>query len=244
MILFGSILFFHGCAAPGIPKKMEIAAVPGKDQKIGFEKIITSKKKNFVSLAPYAELDVQNKIMFMLSIQNHGEEPIEISRDNISVTFEDNTRGGGANKINVQSLDDVMNDFKDESRLKELSFLLDIIDGYKCAPGMGMPAPSEEVSDKHFDFDFARQYDENDLYAGRSTLQTMHEQNQRILEAMPYFIMSHQIIMPGDSYGGVMVCDTWQVNPATEGTFEITVSVDGEEHAFAFNVFAQSMRMQ
>lgn len=229
-ISMGLILFFHGCTTttPEV-QNMEIVAAPAKDQKIGFEETITSKKKNFVSLSPYTKLDFPNKTMFMLSIQNHGEEPIDISCDNISVTFGNNTENGSANTINVQTLNEVMNDFKNASRANELRFLETVVGPYECVVGVML---SEE---EKWGYDLMPDYDEFDLRQGRIQLETMHEQNQQILEAMPDFIMSRQIIMPGDSYTGVVVCNTGQIDLTMEGTFEISVSIDGDEHIFAFN---------
>lgn len=227
-----SIIFLHGCTSSRI-MKMEITAVPSLDQKIGYDETVTSQKKHFVALSPYSKFFIGNRTMFMMSIQNHGEAPLDISYDNISVTFEDNTENGGTNKINVQSLHDVMNDFEMESRINELSFLLITL---KSLGGGGMRVAAGASSDPITDTDtyFAMQDNANNLHEGVIKLKRMHEQNQQILDMMPDIIMSRQIIMPGDSYTGVVVFDTRQMNPTIKGNFKITISVDNEDHQFTF----------
>lgn len=238
LISICSISFFYGCATtPEIKKVVTVAtpflvATPAKNQKIGFEDTITSKKKNFVSLAPYTKLDFSNKTMFMLSIQNLGEEPIDISCDNISVIFENDNKDGSAYPISVQSLGDVMNDFKNASRANELRILKGVVGPYVCTNFAGRSVLTEE---EKWGFDITPNYDEVDLHQGRMVLERMHEQNQQILEAMPDFILSRQIIMPSESYSGVVVCDTRQADSAMEGIFKISVSVEDDEHTFAFN---------
>lgn len=237
LLLMVPVLSLHGCVSSQIKEKeilvkietSEITAVPSPDQKIGFDKTITSKKKNLVSLSPYEKLKLNafDKIMFMLSIRNCGEGAIDINYDNISVAFEDGAGNGGTYEINVQHLDDVMNDFEEKTRWNEIAFIGGAVGKYPSRSHMMLTA------EEKWGYDITPKYDEMDLHGDRMVLEMMHEQNQKILEAMPDFIMSRQVIMPGDSYSGVVVCDN--VDLVMEGTFIITVSFDGERHTFAFD---------
>ena len=232
-----SILFLQGCAPSRITriKKMEIAAVPSIEQKIGYEETVTSQKKHFVSLAPYSELNVGNRTIFMMSVQNGGEEPINMSYDNISVIFED--RKGAPININIQSTDNFINNFKMESRLIELNFLRSVLGSFKSYLGALLEESSRLYSvtnygmEEDIDRSFVSPFDAEEKM---KEFEMMRSQNQQIIEALPDFAITPQKIMPGDSYAGVVVCDTRQMNPTIEGNFEITVSVDGEEHKFTF----------
>jgi len=227
------ILILQSCATQKI---MKITIVPNRDQKVGFEETITSKKKHFVSMAPYSKIFIGDRTMFMVSIQNHGELPVDVSNNDISVTFEYNTKNGDVNPVKVQILNDVANAFKMESRLNELSLinpvlinadknLKSIIENLRRSGNGNIDANEINLEiDK-----IAVSIEEK-----RMELETMHEQDQQILEAMPDFIISQQIIMPNDSYTGVMVCDTGNLDARVEGKFKILVSIDGEEHGFTF----------
>lgn len=48
-------------------------------------------------------------------------------------------------------------------------------------------------------------------------------------------VIKPQILLPGESSGGLVVCDTRDMNDKVEGNFQIAVSVSGEEHEFTFN---------
>jgi hypothetical protein len=65
-------------------------------------------------------------------------------------------------------------------------------------------------------------------------IESMRRQNEIFQEMLPRFILKKQVIMPGNSYTGIVICDTHDINTATEGNFHVSVSIDGEEHKFAF----------
>lgn len=48
-------------------------------------------------------------------------------------------------------------------------------------------------------------------------------------------VIKPQVLQPGESGGGLVVCDTRDMNDKVEGNFNIAVSVNGEEHEFTFN---------
>ena len=121
LILMGSILFLQSCAPTQVTK---MSAVASSDQKVGHEGTITSQKKHFVSLSPYSELDVaKDKTMFMLVVENCGEDPIKIGYSNISAIFEGNNENRAFKRINVQHYDDFMNDLKEEYSNKEKRYI-------------------------------------------------------------------------------------------------------------------------
>ena len=235
-ILAASMIFFQGCAPSKVFKvtTVEMTAVPYPDQKIGFDETVTSLKKHFVSMSPYSMMSIWDRTMFMMSVQNLGKEPVDISRDNITVKFKDSSGLGITNTLRVSPLHEVMSDFETDSKKKELEVIGAAFSGPLAAP-RGNPAGANNFTDDSFNSPFTVQDAAFDLLGGMGILQTMHEQNQQILDAMPDFIMSPQIIVPGDTYTGVLVCNMKQTTPAIDGTFEISVSVDGDKHTFAFN---------
>lgn len=227
-----SILFLQ-CCATSRTMKTEITAVPAKDQKIGFEETVTSQKKHFISLAPYSELNVGNRTMFMLSVQNCGEEPIDINYDNISVIFQDSK--GDPMKISVQSPDEFINDFQRESRLTELSFLRSVLLAIKGYLGGLSEQQSRQRSFSDYYLNNTAAVAPFDAGEKMKEFETMRSQNQQIIEALPDFAMIPHTIIPGDNCTGVIFCDTRQLNPTIKGNFKITISVDNEEHQFAFS---------
>jgi len=200
-----------------------MAAVASRDQKIGYQETITSQKKHFVSLAPYSELNLaKDKTIFMLVVQNGGEEPIKISYDNISVMFEENTKKGAPDKINVQKFDDFMNDLKEEYSNYEKKYMKAALEDIKTDSEYGSSAvsDSDSLKDKVDDL--------------KKHIVSMRAQNQLLQEGLPEFDMKSQAIMPGDSHSGIVVCDTRAMNDKTEGNFQVVVSVAGEKHKFTF----------
>lgn len=230
-LLIGSILFLHSCTTSRI-MKVEITAVPAKDQKIGYEETVTSQKKHFVSLAPYSELNVGNRMMFMLSVQNGGEEPIDISYDNISMIFQDSK--GDPMKISVQSPDEFINDFQRESRLTELIFLRSVLLAIKGYLGGLSEQQSRQRAFSDYYLNDTVAVAPFDAGEKMKEFQIMRSQNQQIIEALPDFAMTPQAIIPGGNCTGVIFCDTRQMNPTIKGNLRITVSVDNEEHQFTF----------
>lgn len=225
LTLMVAFLFLHSCATSPTTK---LEAVASMDQKTAYDGTIISQKKHLVSLSPYPELDnaiteiglAKDKIKFMLTVQNCGEEQIDIGYDNISVIFEGTGMDQTSNKIDIQSVDEFMRDFDKEYYDDEKEFIYSTL--YEvwtlCKYG-GMD--SETATYKMLDF----KYD----------IEDMRRQYEVLHEILPGVILRQQTIMPGDNYTGIVICDTRDLDPEKEGKFRIAVSVDGEEHGFTFN---------
>lgn len=223
-ILMGSFLFLQSCATS---PTIKMAAVASLGQKTAYDGTVTSQKKHFVSLSPYNKLYegiiktgvIKNKTMFMLTVQNCGENPVKITTDNVSVIFKGPGEDWAPNKINIQSYDDFMNSFEKEYNDNEKKFIYSIL--YRvwslCQIG-GMD--SERATDKMRDL----KYD----------IKSMRRQNEVLREMMPRFILKNQVITPGNSYTGIVVCDTHEIDPEIEGNFQVSVSIDEERHEFTF----------
>jgi len=225
LILIGSVLFLQSCAT-STTTKME--AVASLDQKTAYDGTIISRKKHFVSLSPYPELDnaiteiglAKDKIKFILTVENCGEEPIDIGYDNISMIFEGTGADQASSIINIQSADDFMRDFEKEYYDGEKEFIYSTLYEVSslCKYG-GMD--SETATYKMLDF----KYD----------IEDMRRQYEVLREILPGVILRQKSIIPGDSYTGIVICDTRDLDYETEGRFRVTVSVDSEEHRFTFN---------
>lgn len=221
LIIMGSILFFQSCAPSQITK---MAAVPSRYQKVGYQDIITSQKKHFVSMGPYTDMKVaKDKTIFMLNIQNCGEDPISITYNNISVIFQDNSENRTLDKITVQTFDVFMEDLAEEYSTNEKEYIASTLEFLK----INSESPSSEFSE----FD-SIEYDIMDLREG---IEQMRTNNSLLREALDDFVVKPQTIMPGDSCSGIFICDTSEMDPETEGSFRVIVSVEREEHQFTFN---------
>ena len=213
LILMCSILFLQNCAPT-----LKIKAVPSQEQKIGYQETITYQKKHFVSLAPYPELEVaKDKTMFMLGIKNCGKEPINISNDNISVIFEDKSKKGASKEIIVQSFDDFMNDLKKEFFNYEKKYINSVLEN------ITVEASSSNSNSVEVKLD--------DLKNG---IKEIREHNQMIQEWLQKFVMKPQSILPGNTFNGIVVCDTRDMNSKAEGIFQVAVSIDDEVYKFTF----------
>lgn len=221
----GSILLLQSCATQTTTK---MTAVASMDQKTGYDGTVISQKKHFVSLSPYPELDnaiteiglAKGKIKFILTVQNCGEEPIDIGHENISMFFEDAVTDRASSIINIQSADDFMSDFEKEYYDGEKKFIYSTL--YElwtlCKYG-GMDSETSTYEMQDFKYD----------------IEDMRRQYEIFRETLPGVILRQQTIAPGNSYTGIMICDTRDLEPETGGKFRVTVSVDGEEHRFTFN---------
>lgn len=58
------------------------------------------------------------------------------------------------------------------------------------------------------------------------------QSSRQLIETL---VMKTQTIVPGQSYGGLVVTDTRAMNYKAEGNFLIVVSIDGEVHRFTIN---------
>jgi len=208
-----------------------MAAVASRDQKTAYDGTIASQKKHLVSLSPYEELGSANanfdlskyKTIFMLSVQNCGKEPISIALDNITVIFEGNSKDWASNKINVQSFDDFIKDFETLYNDNEKYFIYNTLydDWMLAKTGYFSGEPGKQIFT-------------NRMYQFRKNLKEMRIIKKVVQETLPGIIIKQQTIMSGDTYSGVVICDTRDIAPEIEGNFKVTISVDGEEHKFSF----------
>jgi hypothetical protein len=217
LMLIGSILFLQGCAT-----KVKMTAVASRDQKTAFDGTITSQKKHFVSLSPYNEIDLaKDKAIFMVSIQNGGETPINITNDTISVIFEEIAKKENSDTINIQALDDFIDDLEEEYDNKEKYFIDTNLWGIKNDIEYKTPSPTtEELADLFEDL--------------RTDIERMRLNNEMLREALPDFYIKPQIIMSGDNFSGIVVCDTSDIDSETVYNLRVFVSIDGEVHNFTF----------
>jgi hypothetical protein len=221
LILIGSIMFLQCCAPTQVTKMTSVAS---SDQKIAYDGTIISQKKHYISLSPYDELEVaKDKTIFMLFIENCGEDPIKISYNNISIIYEENGVDMPLNRIKVQALDDFLDDLKMEYKYNELKYLKSALQMLKVDSEYGSPASSDSANmgDKMEDI--------------KRRLESMRLKSQLLQEGLVEYDWKQQTIMPGESHTGIVACDTRDMNSAIEGNFQVTVSVDGEEHRFIFN---------
>jgi hypothetical protein len=65
-----------------------------------------------------------------------------------------------------------------------------------------------------------------------NNLNNIAAQSKSRREFLEAFVMKSQTIMPGQSYGGLVYCDTRAMNHKVEGNFKVVISVDGEDHIF------------
>jgi hypothetical protein len=76
---------------------------------------------------------------------------------------------------------------------------------------------------------------EDDYKDLKIDIENMRAQNNLVRETLPLSALKTQTIMPGEDYGGLVVCDTRDMNDKTEGNLQIVLYVAGEKHEFTFN---------
>ena len=235
-LLMGSILFIQGCAKT---QSVKMSAVASREQRTAYDGTIISRKKHIVSLSPYAELGgavfnlSKYKTIFMLSVENCDKEPISIGFDNITVILEGNSKDLVLKKISVQSYDDFIKDFETLYNDYEKTFIYNTIyDYYRLWEDSQL---MYEASDGEAQFITAEELTDR-MYVFERKIINMRAQNKAFQDMLPGYILKQKtIIKPGTSYSGIVICDTHDLDPKIEGSFQITVSVDGEEHRFTFN---------
>jgi len=221
-ILIGSILFLQGCATS---KTIKIAPLSTPDQKTGYDDTITSHKKHFVSLSSYngfmniySKTDfLKDKTMFLLTVQNGGEKPIQVGYENISVLFDGNDKEGALKKIVVQKSNDLLDNWDNEYNDNEKKFVYSVVHyTYLCAEIQACD-PMELLENLKYN------------------LEAMRRQNQTLRAILPSILITPQSLMPGNTLSGIFICDTSGMDTNMEGKFRIIVSIDGEEHKFSFS---------
>ncbi len=243
VLLLGAVLVLQGCAPSRLTK---MSAVASSDQKVGYEDTITSRKKHFVSLGPYTELNVaKDRTMLMLGIQNFGDKPFDIGYGNISVRFQDSAMELPISSINVQPYDEFALDVREEQSAKEKKYIRDELEDVLItlyaysALSSTEDSTSEDSSSSDSSFDTSDTTEETvDMVLDEleMDIEIMRTNNQLLREALPQIVMEPRVtLIPGGNYSGVVVCDTRDLDEKMEGRFQVAVLVDGEHHIFTFN---------
>lgn len=201
------VFSIQGC---GGFKTVEMSAVLSQDQQKGYMETITSQKKHFVSLAPSAEnFPASSDTAFILFIKNCGEDPIDISTQNISAEFFGNTNKGASRSIAVLSYDELMNRLRrKQSRIRNLVISTE----WATAP----MTPYHTIT----------------TYRTEARSYTTTARQMQLVEEL---VLQSKTLFPGEGGGGLVVCDTNAMNSEVEGKFHVLVSVNGEQHEFTFS---------
>ncbi len=217
-LIFMSILFIYNCA-----HETTINPVISSYQKTDNQGVVISEKKHVVSLAHYQKLKyAKGKTMFAIIVENYGEKPVFISNDNISVIFEGNRQESASKKIELMSYIEVMKDIFNQMSMKSRTIHPSSMDRITSSSN------SDYVS----------------VTDGPGNSTPTHNLQMRILmmkmdrNALKYslqrIVLKPQNILPNDSITGIFVCNTKELKDDLEGNFNITVTIDGEEHKFTF----------
>jgi len=236
IILMGLILCIQGCA-----KTVKIAPIASSDQKVGYNDIVTSQKKNFVALYPFSDLKKfdlgKKKTLFMLTIQNGGDVPVNIGYNNILVAFEENGKSGTYDTLSIQSLDDFMKDLQEEFDDNEYEYIEDALNDIITEAMVQSMMSSSSSSESSSSSSSSSSESEGGGGFGelKEGIENKRDVNALIRETMPETVLKPQTLQPGQECTGLVVCDTKDMTTKTEGTFIVIVSVAGEQHRFTFN---------
>ena len=217
LLLIGSVILLQCCAGY---QAMKLSAVPSTEQQVGYRETITSQKKHFVSLAPYGKRNLPySKTSFVLFVKNCGEDPINISTDNVSVIFKGSTNKWASQRIAVLSLDDLLNEAIRERNQREMRLRLSSAQTYYY-----------NVYDNYGNI-VRTVMRRGELPPAVYILGKPHKQMALIEE----LVIKTQTLLPGESDGGLVVFDTESMNSNVKGDFQVSVLIDGEEHKFTFD---------
>lgn len=227
-VLMMSILFLQNCAPT-----VKIASVVSSGQKRGHDDSITSEKKHVVSLYHYTKIRMaEDQTIFMVTIQNGGEAPINVSNDNITVIFEGESKDWASKRIKIQSIHDFIKDLERNYMDDELRRIDKII--RKTYDTLEQMAEWEGWSeDEAVAKGIVKKY-ELEFYRSLDKIQRMRKEIAQVKDSVYEIMMKPQVIMPDGSYSGILVCDTQDMDSKITGTFRIVVSIDGENHIFNF----------
>ena len=231
-----TVFSIQGC---GGFKTVEMSAVLSSDQQEGYMETITSQKKHFVSLAPYGEnIPAGSDTAFILFVKNCGEDPIDISAHNISAEFFGNTGKWVSRGIAVLSHDELTNRLRSKQLDAEMAtnaayknYTFHYIDALGNDTGFRLFPYSEPTIFSPYS-DSTTPYDAFTTYGER--VQSYRTTAQKIL-MVEELVLKPMTLLPGESGGGLVVCDTSGMNSKIEGNFHIVVSVGDEQHEFIFN---------
>lgn len=256
-LIFLSIIILNNCSH----HEVKIDAVAAPDQMTDYEGVVTSEKKHSVSLAYTDNFKkmLNNKTMFMIIVENYGDKPIAVSKNNISVMFEGDSVDWSSKKIELETIPDVMKNVQRQIRARNTQ-----IQRGRGSQGFGdvltgNPGSSVNRVTRENNIDIANAVAKESRAAGvpmndirssfRDTLRGNQELAREIKKmrqdrmdimkaqsfyAIPRIMLRPQVIMPNQSVSGIFVCDTSEMKNDVEGDFKITVTIDDEEHKFTF----------
>ena len=208
-MLLLAILFFCSCS-----QKLHIEAVPSLNQVIDHKGFVTSELKHAVSISYYDKISKnQGKTLFMIIVENYGDKEIDISNDNISVIFKGNSPGWAWRNINLLSSSELLFDIsaRDSHQKDSTNFQSDDITAGVTGGNTSHAGESRELKGA--------------IKRSRSAM---------LKYSLPRIVLKPQKIKPNGSMTGIFVCDTHEMGDKLEGSFKITVSIDGEKHEFTF----------
>ena len=220
-----SVLFLQNCAP------IKIASVASSGQKRGHDDSITSEKKHVVSLYHYTKIRMaKDQTIFMVTIQNGGEAPINFRNDNISVIFEGESEDWASKRIKIQSIDDFIKDLERNYMDDELRKIEKLI--RKTEDTLRQLVECEEYEEQKKK-EIVSKY-EFEFYTSLKKIQNMRKEIAEVKDSVSEIMVKPQAIMPDSSYSGILVCDTQDMDSKITGTFRIVVSIDGEDHILNF----------
>lgn len=197
--------------------KDKLVAVLSSDQKIDPYGVVVSEKKHTVSISYYPQISfLKSNILFNLIIENKGDKPVKISNDNISVKFLMNGNKWDSKETHIQSLPEFTQDLKYDLQSEEKEKINDALRELDMLQVMESPSAEARFNDKVTDIRLKRQ------------------EYEKLEDLVPDLLLTKQTIMPGIILNAVVSCDTHGIEPDMKGDFEVTVSIDGEQHKFVF----------
>ena len=258
ILIFLSVIILNNCTH----HEVKIDPVASPDQMTDYEGVVTSEKKHSVSLAYTDNFKkmLNNKTMFMIIVENYGDKPIPVSKNNISVMFEGDSVDWSSKKIELETIPDVMKNVQRQIRVQNTQI--------RRGPGSqgfgdvltGNPGSSVDRVTRENNIDIANAVAKESRAAGvpmneirssfRNTLRGNQELAREIKKmrqdrmgimkaqsfyAIPRIMLRPQVIMPNESVSGIFVCDTSKMNNTVKGNFIISVRIGDEEHKFNFS---------
>ena len=243
IILLGLMFFLQGCS-----HKIKTVAVATSTQKTFYDGSIISENRHAVTLSHYDKIELaKDRTIFEVILQNRGNSPVNFSKGDISVTFEGNEENRTSKKIIIQSADEFIKYLEDAYYNEEIRKITDIIRKVSriadqahetsiitnmSGGGSGGGSTGGGGNDKSIEMQALML--ESNLITTVDKIKFMRKHIEQLKESIPDIIIKSKTIMPRGSYSGLVVCDTSEMTPETEGQFKIVVTLEGEKHEFTF----------
>lgn len=232
LVLLLSFLILQSCT-----HKLTIIPVPSSDQMIDHKNVVTSELKHVVSLSQYEKTKVEEgRLMFLIVVENYGENPINISNNNISVSFEANNQKRDLIKVGIVSPSEFTQNIAMEyvNPPKFTDFLGDVSgsstgrsltdSGFGNSGGVADNTEQMKASMKR-----------TEVISHNVRAERLFGRRENLKYSLPRTILKPRIIMPDDSITAIFACNTSEIDKKTEGTFHVTVSIENENHEFTFS---------